>query len=247
MFLQLAKNLVESALDWLLPPLCPATGQPVDAHGTLDPEYWKTLHFITPPYCAQCALPFPSSVGGEVAGLICGACLDHPPRFRKSRAALVYDDASRKLILRFKNGDQLQAIRTLVPWLREAGGDILRDADVLVPVPLHRWKLLKRRYNQSALLAQGVGQALGKPVYADGLMRIKATPPQGYLSRSKRADNVRGVFRANGRRDFAGKAVVLIDDVMTTGATASECADALLAAGAASVDVVSIARVAKEA
>lgn len=248
---QLAKNLVkqlEAGLDWLLPPLCPATGQDVDIHGAVAPEYWASLRFIRPPCCGQCALPFPHDIGGASGHLICAVCLDNPPRFARGRAALVYDEASRKLILRFKHGDQLQAVRTLVPWLLEAGGDVLPGADMIVPVPLHRWRLLSRRYNQSALLAKRLAGAADKPVCLDALIRVKATPPQGHLKRAEREANMRGAFRINPAREaqIKGKNVLLIDDVFTTGATLNACTDTLLTAGAASVDVLSIARVIKE-
>jgi ComF family protein len=230
-------------LDWLLPPLCPATGQDVDVHGTVAAEYWASLRFIRKPCCGRCALPFPHDIGGSSENLICAGCLDNPPEYRHGRAALVYDDASRKLILRFKHGDQLQAIRTLVPWLLEAGADVLKEADVVMPVPLHRWRLLRRGYNQSALLAQ----RLGKPVQLDNLQRIKSTPPQGHLKRNERAANVKGAFRVKNHPAILGKTILLVDDVFTTGATLNACARALLDAGAANVDVLAIARVTKEA
>ncbi|MBU6234320.1 MAG: ComF family protein [Alphaproteobacteria bacterium] len=244
----LAKNilkLAQNGLDWLLPPLCPATGQEVDAHGTVAYDYWASLRFIRKPYCSQCALPFPHDLGGvQPEGLICAACMEYPPTFRRARAALIYDDASRKIILRYKSGDQLQAVRAFVPWMREAGADVLAEADVLVPVPLHRFRLLRRRYNQSALLAQ----RLGRPVCVDALERIKRTVPQGSLSRKERDKNVRGAFRVNPARvgQIAGKTVLLVDDVFTTGATLNACADALYKAGAAAVDVLAIARVPKD-
>lgn len=246
-----AKNILKTlgkGLDWLLPPLCPATGQEVDAHGTVAPEYWASLRFIGKPRCEQCSLPFPNDVGGADGALICGACLENPPRFRRGRAALLYDDASRKLVLRFKHGDQLQAIRTLVPWMMAAGGDVLAEADVIVPVPLNRWRLLKRRYNQSALLAQGLARASGRAASVDALLRVRRTPPQAYLTKAEREKNVKGAFAVNPKRmgHILGKNVLLLDDVLTTGATLNACATALLAAGAANVDVLTVARVPKD-
>lgn len=237
---------LNTVMDWLLPPLCPATGEDVDVHGAVSPEYWASLRFIRPPRCGQCAMPFPHDMGAGGHDLICAACLENPPSFRFGRAVMVYDESSRKLILRFKHGDQLHAVRTLVPWMREAGNDILQSCDVIMPVPLHRWRLLSRRYNQSALLARGLGRAAGKTVQLDNLSRVRATPPQGYKKRADRQDNVKGAFRVKNPSAVVGKAVVLIDDVMTTGATLNACADALLAAGAASVDVLCIARAVKE-
>lgn len=244
MWTRLSKPLA-TAMDWLLPPLCPATGQDVDAHGMVAAEYWASLRFIRPPCCPRCACPFPHDLGGgDASGLICAACLEDPPVFASGRAALVYDDASRKIILRFKHGDQLQAVRTLVPWLSEAGADLIARADVIVPVPLHRWRFLKRRYNQSALLAQALGRAHAKTVAVDGITRIRATPPQGHRKRTERQENVKGAFVA--RNSMRDKRVLLIDDVMTTGATLNACAQALLDAGAANVDVLCVARAVRD-
>lgn len=243
-------SVLRRGLDWLLPPLCPATGVEVGAHGTVAPEYWASLRFIRAPFCACCALPFPYDAGGgDASRLICGACLDHPPRFRQARAPLVYDDASRRVIMRYKHGDQIQALSVFVPWLQQAGAELIAGADVIVPVPLHRWRLLKRRYNQSALLARALGRAAGKRSCVDGLLRIRPTKPQGKMpNREDRARNVKGVFKVNpARLDMvAGKTVLLIDDVLTTGATLNACADALYAAGAAAVDVLTIARVPRD-
>jgi len=242
---QLAKTAVRlsSVLDWLLPPVCPATGQDVDVHGTVAPDYWASLRFIRQPFCGQCALPFPHDIGGD-GEVMCASCLDNPPSFRRGRAALMYDDASKALILRFKHGDQLQAIRTLAPWLTEAGRELIKDADIIMPVPLHRWRFLKRRYNQSALLAMKIGKMAGKPVLADGLARVRATPPQASQKRDARIANVKNAFAVRG--DVKGKTILLIDDVMTTGATLNACTDALLKNGAVAVDVLCIARVVRD-
>ena len=185
-------------------------------------------------------------MGGGGAEVLCAACLESPPLFRQARAALIYDDASKALILRFKHGDQLQAVRVLTPWLAEAGAELIAQADVFVPVPLHRWRLLKRRYNQSALLAARLARQSGKAAAVDALVRVRATPPQGHLKRAERAANVRGAFRVRDARAIAGKRVLLVDDVMTTGATLNACAGALLDAGALSVDVLCVARVVRD-
>ncbi|NBX66556.1 MAG: ComF family protein [Proteobacteria bacterium] len=240
--------MAQKGLDLLLPPLCPATGVEVDAHGTVAADYWVSLRFIRKPFCEQCALPFPHDLGGASGPLLCGSCIENPPSFRRARSALIYDDASRSIITRFKYGDQLQAIRSLVPWLKEAGAEILVEADVLVPVPLHRWRLLKRRYNQSALLVRALGAATGKVTVLDGLQRIRPTPTQGRLTRKEREENMKGAFAVrDGAKDaFLGKNIVLVDDVFTTGATLNACAKALYDAGALSVDALTIARVPKD-
>ncbi len=241
-------SFLHRGLDRLLPPLCPATGVEVEAHGTVAPEYWALLRFIRAPFCDGCGLPFPHDMGGAQGPMRCAACLEQPPHFAHARAPLVYDDASRKLVLRFKHADQTQAVRVLVPWMVAAGRAMLAGADVIVPVPLHRWRLLRRRYNQAGLLAQGVGRATGRDVCVDALERTRATAPQGHRTRKEREANVKGVFALNPKRlaRIAGKNVVLVDDVLTTGATVNACADVLLAAGARQVDVLVVARVPKD-
>jgi len=177
-------------------------------------------------------------------GTLCGACLDKPPSFRTARAAVVYDDASRKLILGFKHGDRTDAAKALAVWMHRAGGDVLKETDSLIPVPLHRWRLFLRRYNQSALLAKNVGALAGKPVLFDALCRVRATTSQGHLKRKERQENVHGAFAILPRHIAAlrDKRLTLIDDVMTTGSTVEECSHILLKAGAREVTVLTLAR-----
>jgi len=162
--------------------------------------------------------------------MLCGACLTQAPHYASARAAMLYDDASRKLILGFKHGDRTYAARALAVWMHRAAGDFIAQVDALVPVPLHRWRLFSRRYNQSALLAQHVGELAGKPVLPDILRRIRATPSQGHRKRKERQENVRGAFAVSNPAAVEGKTLVLIDDVLTTGATVEECARVLLKA-----------------
>lgn len=235
-------------LDTLLPPRCLVCGTVVQRQGGLCAGCWRRLTFIAPPYCACCGLPFAYRVEGEREGaLLCAVCLADPPPFGRARSVLVYDDGSRPLILAFKHADRTHAARPFGAWLARAGADVLRGADLLVPVPLHRWRLLLRRYNQSALLARAVGRECGLPVIPDLLVRRRRTRTQGGLDGTGRRRNVAGAFavRAGARGDLAGRRVVLVDDVLTTGATAAECVRTLLAGGAASVDVLTIARVVK--
>ncbi len=173
------------------------------------------------------------------------SCTCQPHRFARARAALLYDDACRPLILAFKYADAIHAAPAFSAWMARAGADLLAEADLLAPVPLHRWRLLKRRYNQAALLAQGVGRVSGVRAVPDLLQRIRSTRPQGGLTRAGRARNVRGAFCIRPRHQalVQGKRVVLIDDVLTTGATVDECARILRVAGAIQVDVVTLARV----
>ncbi len=210
--------------------------------GTLSPEAWQSLRFIAVPFCACCGYPFEFET--EKSSL-CGPCLSEPPPFSTARAALAYDEASRNLILRFKHGDHLQLAPTLVPMMVRAGGEVISGADLVIPVPLHRWRLLSRRYNQAALLAIGIGKATGKAVLPDGLLRIRATLSQGHKGARDRAANVHNAFAVNPRRSVAGKTILLVDDVYTTGATVKECTEVLLKAGAKAVHVLAIARVVK--
>lgn len=231
-------------VDFLLPPVCPATGELVDRIGMVSAEYWKNLNFIQSPFCDTCGLPFPHD-DDDMAGS-CGACLDHAPVYRRARAALAYDDHSRDLILRFKHGDQTHAAQVFVPWMIQAGQDLLHQADIILPVPLHRMRLLKRRYNQADLIARELAKYYPDAAYyPDGLIRTKNTIPQGHKSRKERAENIKRAFTLNPRYDgiFDGKTILLVDDVYTTGATVNECAKTLYRAGAKAVDVLTIAKI----
>jgi ComF family protein len=235
-------SLAARALDILLPPLCLACDAAVTRHGTLCPSCWSEIQFIAPPYCSGCGAPFDMPVGD---GELCAGCLLHPPAFKAARAAMLYNDASKRLILGFKHGDRTHLTNTLAGWMQRAGAEFWEKADLMIPVPLHRWRLFKRRYNQAALLAQSLSAAAQKPVLVDGLLRLKPTPTQGRKNRKERETNVKGAFTVNPahRQGIGGKSILLIDDVLTTGATLNECSRILGAAGAGSVDVLTLARV----
>ncbi len=235
-------RFARSALDAVLPPRCLSCGAVVAGEGALCPSCWAGLAFIAAPYCACCGLPFAFEVAPDA---LCGECLRAEPPFGRARAALCYDDASRPLVLAFKHGDGTHAAPAFARWMAQAAGELLREADLVVPVPLHRWRLFRRRYNQSALLARALARAAGKPVSARLLARRRPTPSQGGLSRSGRIANVRGAFamRSRDRDRLRDRSVLLVDDVLTTGATVGECARVLRRAGAARVDVVTLARV----
>ena len=168
-----------------------------------------------------------------------------PPAFDRARAVFRYDDASRGLVLGFKHADETHAAPAYGRWLARAGADLLTDADLVAPVPLHRWRLLYRRYNQAALLAHAVARQSGVRLAVDLLARRRHTPQQGRMSSLARRRNVRSAFavRPQWRQAVEGKRVLLIDDVLTTGATVEECARVLLRHGASGVDVVTLARV----
>ncbi len=178
-------------------------------------------------------------------GAICGACAQLPPRFDRARAPLIYDDISRAMVLGFKHGDQTHATPAFAGWMARTGASLLAPDSLLVPVPLHRARLFRRRYNQAALLALALGRLTGIAVVPDLLIRRRRTPSQGTLSRDERQRNVRRAFavRVGCAGMLAGRHVVLVDDVLTTGATAGECAATLKGAGAKAVDVLTLARV----
>ena len=236
---------LQTAVDIILPPRCFITGGIVSRQGMVSPEFWQTLQFIHSPYCAQCGLPFEFPDMDETA--LCGNCLQTPQKFDLARSALVYNDGARQMLLRFKYGDKLHAAVTFAQWQYQAAGSILPEYDLIVPVPLRWRRMLQRRYNQSALIAQALSRLCGRPV-AHALMRKRFSSPQKGLSRRERLKNVRMSFKINPRyqEDITGKNIVLIDDVMTSGATVNECAKVLKQKGAAKILVLTVARVMKD-
>jgi ComF family protein len=227
-------------LDALLPPQCLACHAVVDSPGNLCADCFSRFTFIAAPHCDRCGLPFETPV---IEDVLCGACLKDPPVFARARAAFIYNAASRPLVLKLKHADRTDAAAHLARWLHRAGGELLARCDVIVPVPLHRWRFLMRTYNQAALLTNQLSKLAGKPACVDALARIKRTPTQGGLHRAERRRNVAKAFAAQRPAVIAGKRVLLIDDVLTTGATADACARTLLEAGATDVDVLVLARV----
>lgn len=226
-------------LDLLLPPRCLKCGVEIGGDGALCAECWRGIAFLQPPCCARCGLPFEIDLGAEA---ICGACARETPLYARARAALRYDEASRTLVLAFKHGDKLQLAPALGRFMRRAGAELLATCDVIAPVPLHWTRLFTRRYNQAAILAHALVRDGDPPVVADLLERHRATPSQGRSGRTERRRNVRGAFALKRSRAVAGRRVLLVDDVLTTGATVSECARTLLDAGATAVDVLTLAR-----
>lgn len=234
-----------AAIDLLLPPRCIGTGDIVETPGTISPAFWSQLTFIEKPYCALCGGPF----GFEAAeGSLCAPCMEDLPVFDAARSSVIYNDASRQVVLDFKYGDRMHAAQTFAAWMMRAGADLIAQSDVLVPVPLHNRRLWQRRFNQSAVLAAGLSSLCGKPHVPDAMQRLKFTTSQKGLSRNERLANVKNAFAVNVRRatKLHGKNVLLIDDVFTSGATLNECAKTLKNAGAAQVFVLTVARVTKD-
>ena len=226
-------------LDLVLPPRCIACGEEVEAVNALCVACWRKVTFLGEPCCACCGLPFAHELG---PGALCGACAEAPPIYNRARSALRYDDGSRGLILAFKHGDRLHGAPAFGEWMRRAGAALLADADLLMPVPLHWTRLLYRRYNQAALLAYAIHRAGGPRVAPDWLIRRRRTPSQGEFGPEGRLRNVRSAFGLKRGKSVWDLKVVLVDDVLTTGATLEECARVLKRAGAARVDALALAR-----
>lgn len=229
------------ALDVALPTLCPACREPVGGNGLCAP-CWSKLSLIAPPYCERLGIPFAYDPG---PGVLSMQAIANPPAYHRARAAVRYDDVARALIHALKYGDRLDLAPTMARWMARAGRPLLEGADALVPVPLHWRRLWARRFNQSALLAKTIGQESGVSVIDAVLKRVKPTAQQVGLSQAERAQNVQGAFGVTRERraEIAGRRLVLIDDVLTSGATSDACARTLLRAGAQSVDVLVFARV----
>lgn len=213
--------------------------------GLLPAEDWVRLTFLGPPQCDSCGLPLQIDLGEAET---CAACIAKPPAWARARAALAYDDASRRIVLDLKRAGRRDGLSLISGWMARAGADILADADLVVPVPLHYRRLVQRGYNQAGWLAQAVARKSGVPVKVAALKRTKATPSQGGLSARARKRNVAGAFAIRPRYAPAieGRRIVLVDDVLTTGATLSGCVRALRAAGASEVNVLVLARVVRD-
>jgi ComF family protein len=234
----------QRALDLVLPPRCAACDNSVETHGQLCASCFGQTNFVSAPFCSRCGVPLSSVEQGGVDG-VCPVCRERAPVFRHGRAALRYDQQARRLILPLKHADRVELASVLAPMMVRAGAALLARADVLVPVPLHRRRLFQRKYNQAAVLAFAVGRLAGRPVLPDALIRTRRTAPLDEKSPEERMREVAGSLGARPSRvgQIAGKTVLLVDDVMTSGATANTCAAALLEAGAVAVDVLVAARV----
>ena len=236
------RHALRLALDVALPPLCPSCREPLGDGVGLCAACWSKLSLIEKPYCARLGIPFIYDPG---PGILSMEAIADPPAYDRARAAVRYDEVARSLVVRFKYSDRLDLAPMMGRWMARAGSELLEGADALLPVPLHWRRLWARRFNQAAALAGTISELCGVPVLHGVLKRVRATPQQVGLSKPERATNVQGAFRvpAEQKVEIAGKRVVLIDDVLTSGATVDTCARALLRAGAAHVDVLVFARV----
>lgn len=239
---QLLTTSGKMILDILFPAQCARCHDPVDTTGNLCARCWQDTTFISAPYCPCCGYPFDYEVSAD---MLCGSCLASPPPFTKGRSVLKYDDFSRDMILAFKHADRTDQTPVFANWMARTASDILADDVLIAPVPLHPRRLIKRRFNQSALLANAIAAVSQKAAIPDLLLRTRATPSQGGKSFRGRFRNVKGAFSINPRwKDkIQGEHILLIDDVYTTGATVSACARCLLRHGAAEISVLTLCRV----
>ena len=243
------KSLLRPVLDFFLPTRClmcgvftqiPSTTENL-SQPSLCSACWQQLSFITEPYCSTCAAPL--SFDGEG----CRSCQGKVFEFDSARAALVYNDAAKKLITRFKHSGQTGYARLFAPWMQTLIANHTKQYDGIIPVPLHFWRLFKRGYNQAALLAHGISlkqnddSYMHVPILRNALKRVRHTPSQGHRSATDRVKNIENALIANASL-VTGKRLLLVDDVMTTGATLNECARVLKEAGAERVDVLILAR-----
>lgn len=238
------RRLAAAALDVVYPPSCLSCRAAIASHGALCPRCWSAIRFIEKPYCDRLGTPFAYDLG--IPGLLSPEAMAQPPVYGRARAVARFEDGPvRQLVHRLKYQDRMELADAMGAWMARAGQELLAEADCLIPVPLHRRRLLWRQFNQAQALAVAVGRRSGKTVETFLLKRVKPTPPQIGLSRAQRADNVQGAFQVSeaAKPMLAGRAVLLIDDVLTTGATINAAARALLRGGAARVDVLVFARV----
>ncbi len=234
-------HVAKLALDVALPTLCVSCREPVEGEGVCA-GCWAKLSFIAPPYCPQLGIPFVYDPGPDMLSM---EAIASPPAYTRARAAVRYDDVARTLVHALKYQDRTDLAPAMGRWMARAGRELLDTADVLVPVPLHWRRGWSRRYNQSGALARIIARESGIAVAAEALRRIRRTEQQIGLSRPQRASNVQGAFKVAPDRQhlIGGRHVVLIDDVLTSGATVDACARALLRAKASAVDVLVFARV----
>ncbi|UZF95314.1 ComF family protein [Bosea sp. NBC_00550] len=231
-----------SLVSVVYPPICIACQAATGEAQALCPACWSGMGFIERPYCERLGTPFAVDLG---AGLLSPAAIVDPPVFARARAVCRFDGVARELVHRLKYGDRVELSLTLGRMMAQAGRELLGEAEIVAPIPLHRTRLWSRRFNQAAALAGVVARQAGLPLRPAALVRVKRTRQQVGLTRSQRADNLQGAFRVPDvmRPQVEGRRILLVDDVLTTGATANAAARALLRAGAREIDILTFARV----
>lgn len=241
------RRVLRGVADAVYPPRCMACTDLTDAPSGLCAACWAGVSFITGPACDRCGTPVPTGLGSD--RVLCDGCDATPPAWDRGRAALLYDGTGRRIVLGLKHGDRLDTAPELARWMRRAGGALLTPGTLLVPVPLHWRRLLKRKYNQASELARHVARGTGATPLPDALHRVRPTPPLKGLRREERRQVLAGALQVNPDRAarLSGGTVVLVDDVMTSGATLAAATDVLHDAGAARVSVLTLARVARPA
>ena len=237
---------LQTAVSLVYPPRCLGCGGLVDSDFALCGTCWRDTPFIGGTICDACGTPLPGE--NDDGPLKCDDCMVTPRPWTKGRSALIYRDNAKRMILALKHGDRQELAEPAARWMARAINNIPRENLIVAPVPLHWMRLLKRRYNQSALLAQALARLKGLPVCPDLLQRQKRTQPLDGLTKEVRFSSVKGSMRVHPQRKrrLAGRPVLLVDDVMTSGATLSSATDACIAAGSAPVYVVALARVLKD-
>ncbi|WP_040370388.1 ComF family protein [Blastomonas sp. AAP53] len=235
---------LHALVDLVLPPRCPGCGVLVEGDLQFCAECWNALRFVSDPACTACGKPF---ADGRDDDLMCADCLAHPPLHDGIKAAVLYDDLSRSIVLKLKHGGKIGLARLVARHLQRHLPADTQDV-VLIPVPLHRWRLWQRGFNQSILIARALAAPHRLPVETDVLRRVRATPPLKGMTRKQRSAAIRGVFDipSHTRPRIAGRHVLLVDDVYTTGATTHACVRLLKQAGARRVTIFCWARVLRE-
>lgn len=235
------KEIFNNLQNLIYPPKCLLCDCLISENGYLCSKCWSKINFISKPYCNMCGFPLDASDCEDVS---CMICIYKKPAFNSLRAVMHYDEHSKKLITRFKYSDKTNLSITLGKWLATIGKNLLNQTDYLTPVPLHKFRLITRKYNQAALLCTAMNKNYNKQILFDAIIRTKNTKPQATMTKKKRLNNVKSAFKINPKihSKIEGKNIILVDDVITTGATIEACAKVLYLAGAKSVDVLVVAK-----